>query len=83
MVLDPTDPDPVSTLSDRLERLAAQAVVSGADVILISPGPDLEYFMGHSVASHERLTCLVVPASGEPSLLAPWASSLYHSVTLA
>jgi Xaa-Pro dipeptidase len=71
MVLDPTDADPVSTLSDRLERLAAQAVVSGADVILISPGPDLEYFIGHSVASHERLTCLVVPASGEPSLLVP------------
>jgi Xaa-Pro aminopeptidase len=71
MVLDPTDADPVSTLSDRLERLAAQAVMSGADVILISPGPDLEYFIGHSVASHERLTCLVVPASGEPSLLVP------------
>ena len=45
--------------------------MSGADVILITPGPDLEYFIGHSVASHERLTCLVVPASGEPSLLVP------------
>src|SRR6478609_734220 len=71
MVLDLTDADPVSTLSDRLERLAAQAVVFGADVILISPGPDLEYFIGHSVASHERLTCLVVPASGEASPLVP------------
>src|SRR6478609_6097607 len=71
MVLDPTHDDPVSTLSDRLQRLAAQAAVSGADVILISPGPDLEYFIGHSVASHERLTCLLVPASGEASLLVP------------
>src|SRR6478736_516042 len=71
MALDPTDADPVSTLSDRLERLAAQAVVFGADVILISPGPDLDYFIGHSVASHERLTCLVVPASGAAALLVP------------
>ena len=71
MVLDPTHADPVATLSDRLERLAAQAAVSGADVILISPGPDLDYFIGHSVASHERLTCLVVPASGAASLLVP------------
>ena len=45
--------------------------MSGADVILITPGPDLEYFIGHSVGSHERLTCLVVPAGGEPSLLVP------------
>ena len=71
MAHDPTDADPVATLSDRLERLAAQAAVSGADVILISPGPDLDYFIGHSVASHERLTCLVVPASGAASLLVP------------
>jgi Xaa-Pro aminopeptidase len=89
MALDPTDADPVSTLSDRLQRLAAQAMVSGADVILISPGPDLEYFIGHSVASHERLTCLVVPASGEPSLLVPalerlgWAGTPVESMAVA
>src|SRR6476620_10410174 len=88
MAHDPTAADLVSTLADRLERLAAQAVVSGADVILISPGPDLEYFIGHSVASHERLTCLVVPASGEPSLLVPtlerlgWAGTPVESMAV-
>src|SRR6478752_5586258 len=88
MAPDPTDDDPVSTLSDRLQRLAAQAAVSGADVILISPGPDLEYFIGHSVASHERLTCLVVPAAGEPSLLVPtlerlgWAGTPVESMAV-
>lgn len=61
----------VAVYRDRVARLAAQADRSGADVILIAPGPDLEYFIGHSVASHERLTCLVVPASGAPSLLVP------------
>ncbi len=63
--------DTVPAFADRLGRLAEQAGVSGADVILITPGPDLEYFIGHSVGSHERLTCLVVPAGGEPSLLVP------------
>ena len=63
--------DPVPVLADRLARLAEQAAVSGADVILIAPGPDLEYFIGRSIGSHERLTCLVVPATGEPALLVP------------
>ena len=61
----------VPAFADRLARLAEQAGSYGADVILIAPGPDLEYFIGHSVASHERLTCLVVPATGEPALLVP------------
>lgn len=60
-----------AAFADRLARLAEQAVVSGADVILITPGPDLEYFIGHSIGSHERLTCLVVPATGDAALLVP------------
>ena len=63
MAPEPTESTPVATYTDRLTRLAEQAGVSGADVILITPGPDLEYFIGHSVGSHERLTCLVVPAA--------------------
>jgi Xaa-Pro aminopeptidase len=61
----------VPTFADRLQRLAEQAAIIGADAILIAPGPDLEYFIGHSVGSHERLTCLVVPASGGIALLVP------------
>ncbi len=60
-----------AVLTDRLARLAELAGVSGADAVLISPGPDLAYFVGHSVGSHERLTCLVVPPAGRPSLLVP------------
>src|SRR5664279_1486863 len=73
--------DVAATFADRLARLAQQAGVSGADAILISPGPDLEYFIGHSVGSHERLTCLVVPATGEPSLLVPTLERLGWSGT--
>lgn len=71
----PTDPNReaagAAVLTDRLARLAELAGVSGADAVLISPGPDLAYFVGHSVGSHERLTCLVVPPAGRPSLLVP------------
>jgi Xaa-Pro aminopeptidase len=91
MALDPTGAvaDAVPTLTDRLARLAEQAGVCGADVILITPGPDLEYFIGHSVGSHERLTCLVVPAAGHPTLLVPtlerpgWAGTAVESMDVA
>ena len=81
--------DLVPALADRLARLAGQADVTGADVILISPGPDLEYFLGHSVGSHERLTCLVVPASGQSALLVPtlerpgWSGTPVESLDVA
>ncbi|GAA2010649.1 aminopeptidase P family protein [Nakamurella flavida] len=57
--------------ADRIRQLSGQARRAGADVVLISPGPDLAYFLGHSVSSHERLTCLVVPADGAAALLVP------------
>src|SRR6478609_1649511 len=62
---------PHAVLAERLRRLAGLAATSGFDVVLITPGPDLAYFIGHSIGSHERLTCLVVPANGGPSLLVP------------
>jgi Xaa-Pro dipeptidase len=65
------DSHPVAVFTDRLARLAELAGVSGADAVLVTPGPDLAYFIGHSIGSHERLTCLVVPAAGRPSLVVP------------
>lgn len=55
----------------RLSRLSSLVNNSGADVALITPGADLSYLIGHSVASHERLTCLIVPADGPAMLLLP------------
>ncbi len=75
-------------LADRLRRLAAHAATAGADAVLISPGADLRYFLGHSVPSHERLTCLVVPAAGSPRLLVPalerlgWAGTPVEDLAL-
>ncbi len=56
----------------RLERAAELARAARLDALLISPGPDLRYLIGSRAQSFERLTCLVVPASGEtPSVVIP------------
>lgn len=68
-------------LSDRLSRLAQAVSRSGADAIIVSPGSDMRYFLGHSVSSHERLTCLLVSADSSARMLVPtleragWAGS--------
>lgn len=43
----------------------------GVDVALLSVGADLPYFTGYEAMPSERLTVLVVPASGEVVLLLP------------
>jgi hypothetical protein len=40
----------IPAFADRLSRLATQAAIGGADVVIISPGADLQYFAGHSVS---------------------------------
>jgi Xaa-Pro aminopeptidase len=61
----------VSDLSDRLARAAAAAREQGVDALLVSPGPDLRYLVGYDAIPLERLTCLVVPASGDPVIVVP------------
>ncbi len=69
--------------TDRLERLQSAVRESGAEVAVLTPGPDVEYLLGHSVASHERLSCLVVPVAGTPTLLVPALERLGWSGTPA
>lgn len=63
----------VATITDRLDRLAGAARAAGVDVVLVAPGPDLAYLVGHSVPSHERLTLLAVPAAapGDAVMILP------------
>ncbi|WP_159794284.1 aminopeptidase P family protein [Puerhibacterium puerhi] len=50
--------------AERRRRAAAQAARAGLDGLLVTPGPDLAYFLGYSpAATTERLTLLVVPAA--------------------
>jgi Xaa-Pro aminopeptidase len=52
--------------------LAARATgAAGLDVLLLTPGPDLRYVTGYDAQPLERLTCLAVPAEGDPFLVVP------------
>jgi len=70
-----------AVIAGRIASLAQLAGASGAAAVIISPGADLQYFAGHSVGSHERLTALVVPAAASPFVVVPalerlgWAGS--------
>lgn len=43
----------------------------GVDAVLLSIGADLPYFTGYEATSTERITVLVVPSKGLPTLLVP------------
>src|ERR687893_1908637 len=64
-------PAPVTALHDRLSRAREAARAAGVDVLLVTPSPDLRYLLGVGGESHERLTCLVLPSDGDPSLVVP------------
>jgi Xaa-Pro aminopeptidase len=51
--------------------VAAGARAPGLDALLLTPGPDLRYVTGYAAHQLERLTCLAVPAAGDPFLLVP------------
>jgi Xaa-Pro aminopeptidase len=57
--------------TDRLVRAQAAAKAAGIDALLITPGPDLMWLTGYDAVALERLTCLVLPADGEPFLVCP------------
>src|SRR5215469_2936218 len=57
--------------ASRLRDVAAATAKAGLDALLLSPGPDLRYVTGYHAHESERLTCLVVPAQGDPVLVAP------------
>jgi Xaa-Pro aminopeptidase len=65
---------PTALLADRIRRAGEVAATLDTDLLLITPGPDLRYLIGASGESHERLTCLVLPAAGHrapPALVVP------------
>ena len=56
---------------DRLGRAQRAAAEAGLDALLLTPGADLRYLTGYVAMPLERLTCLVVPATGDPLLVVP------------
>jgi Xaa-Pro aminopeptidase len=57
--------------ADRLLRARAATAAAGLDALLVTPGPDLRYLTGYQARASERLTCLVLPATGDPVLVVP------------
>lgn len=62
---------PASVYRDRLRAAAAAAGEVGVDALLITPSEDYAYLLGYHAPAMERLTCLVVPAEGDPVLVLP------------
>jgi Xaa-Pro aminopeptidase len=58
-------------LQQRLARAAQAAGAAGVDALFVTPGADLRYLTGYEALPLERLTCLVLPARGEPVLVVP------------
>lgn len=57
--------------ADRLARVREATAARGLGALLLTPGPDLRYVTGYDAKQLERLTCLVVPAVGDPFLVVP------------
>lgn len=62
---------PASVYSDRLRRAANLAKERDLDALVFGTGSDLQYLIGSSVSSHERLTALVITADGASTLVLP------------
>ena len=56
---------------DRLRRAAEEAAARDVDALLVTPSVDYAYLLGYRAPALERLTCLIVPAEGVPSLVVP------------
>ncbi len=55
----------------RLAAAAAATAGAGLAGLVISPGYDLRYLIGSRADTFERLTALVLPASGDPTVVVP------------
>jgi Xaa-Pro aminopeptidase len=65
---------PPALLADRIRRAGDVAAEHDVELLLVTPGTDLRYLVDADGASHERLTCLVLPATGHrapPALVVP------------
>jgi Xaa-Pro aminopeptidase len=58
-------------IADRLAKAQRAAARAGIDALLITPGPNLRYLTGYDALPLERLTCLMLPADGDPVLVVP------------
>jgi Xaa-Pro aminopeptidase len=70
---DSAQPTPSGGLvtTQRLDRAREVIAELGLDAVVVTPGADLRYLCGYAAHALERLTALVVPATGAPLLVVP------------
>ena len=61
----------------RLVRASGEASARSIDALLITPSADYAYLLGYWPPALERLTCLIVPAAGDPMLVLPRPARTY------
>jgi D-alanyl-D-alanine dipeptidase len=59
------------TYKSRRERASEALRARGLAALLLSPSSDLAYLAGYRVHTSERLTCLVIGADGDSTLIVP------------
>jgi Xaa-Pro aminopeptidase len=68
----PTRPTiPATRYAERMASARGLAADAGLSAILVGVGADMRYLAGYAAMPLERLTMLVIPAAGEPSLVVP------------
>lgn len=55
----------------RLQDATAATAAAGLAGLVVTPGYDLRYLIGSRAQTFERLTALVLPVSGEPTVVVP------------
>ena len=55
----------------RLAAAAGATADAGLAGLVVTPGYDLRYLVGSRAQTFERLTALVLPATGEPTIVVP------------
>lgn len=64
-------PDARASRINRLGRVRQRMEAGGVDALLLSHGADLPWLTGYEAMPLERLTMLVLPLVGEPTLVVP------------
>jgi len=62
---------PAARFAERLAAARDLAGDAGLSAILVGVGADMRYLAGYAAMPLERLTMLVIPAAGDPSLVVP------------
>src|ERR1700748_3945124 len=57
--------------AQRLRAAAAASGDAGLAGLVVTPGYDLRYLIGSRAQTFERLTALVLPVSGDPTIVVP------------